>query len=152
MVVLVLLLELILLVRWAIWSIWIVFLQVLTPVVKFKRGETGAIIIRPTAGIGCAHSPSGEFDRCSLLLTMVSLDSKQCEANVGVKSNIVDQKFCSKEIRASDWSKNHSIIISAREENLHYYSASYTIELTTETHMHHPIWGNYRIPDVQACT
>lgn len=128
------------------------FLQVLTPVVKFKRGETGAIIVRPTTAFGCAHVSSREFDRCSLLLRLVSLDSKKCEANVGVQNNIVDQKYCTKDIPASDWSKPHSIIISAREENYHYYSASYTVELTTEEHMHHPIWGNYALPEVQACT
>lgn len=127
------------------------FIQILTPNVKFKRGGTGAIIIRPTVGIGCVHSPSGLVDICSVYLSMVSLDTNTCEGNIGLPNDIVDQRFCSKEIRASQWSKNYTIIISAREEESHYFSASYTIELITEQSFHHPIWGNYRLPDIHVC-
>jgi hypothetical protein len=79
---------------------------------------------------------------------MVSLDAEQCQANVGIKNDIVDQKFCSKEIMAADWNKDHSIIVQAREEEFHFYSATYKIELYVEEHFHHPVWGNYRLPDV----
>lgn len=124
------------------------FFQVLTPIVKFKRGNTGEIRVRSTVGIGCLHSPNGIFDDCNILLSMVSLDAEQCQANVGITNDIVDQKFCSKEVRAADWNKNHTIIVQAREEEYHYYSATYKIELYVEEHFHHPIWGNYRLPDV----
>lgn len=126
-------------------------IQVLTRNVKFKRGGTGAIIVRPTVGIGCIPTPSGVVDHCDILLSMVALDTDTCKANIGLQNDIVDQKFCSKTIRASEWSKNHSMIVSAREEVHHYYSASYTIELITDPNYHHPIWGNYRLPDIHVC-
>ena len=81
---------------------------------------------------------------------MASLDGDQCTSNVGVIGGAVEQRFCTKGIKASDWNRNHSIIIQAREEEHHYYSASYTVQLTTEEHFHHPIWGHYRLPDIQV--
>lgn len=82
---------------------------------------------------------------------MVSLDTDTCEAGIGLHNDIADQRFCKKTIYASEWSKNYSIIISAREKETHFYSASYTIELTTDDNHHHPIWGGYRLPDIYVC-
>lgn len=82
---------------------------------------------------------------------MVSLDTDTCEAGIGVQNDIVEQRLCKKTINASEWSNNHSIIISAREKDTHYYSASYTVELTTDDNYHYPIWGKYRLPDIYVC-
>lgn len=95
--------------------------------------------------------PSGSIFPCSIVLSMVLLETDTCEAGIGLHDDIVNQRLCTKTINASEWSKNHSMIISAREKETHYYSASYTIELITDSNNHHPIWGNYRLPDIHVC-
>lgn len=114
---------------------------------KFRRGDTGEIKIRPTVGIGCLHFEGNVFD-CKILLSMVSYGEKECKANVGVTNEVDDQRFCFKEIEAKDWNTTHSIIIQAREEEHHDYSATYKVELRVEEHGQHPIWGNYRLQDI----
>lgn len=81
---------------------------------------------------------------------MLSLGTPTCKANIGLRNDADDQNLCTKGIPASNWSQNHSILISAREEEYHYYSASYTIGLQTENNLFHIIWANYRLPDIRV--
>lgn len=99
--------------------------------------------------MGCSHN-AGLTDWCRLHISMVSLERHTCKANIGVRNEIDDQLLCTKEIPVADWFKNHSIIISAREDNYHHYSASYTIELITVETYHSLIWGEYRLPDIRV--
>lgn len=101
--------------------------------------------------MGCSHN-AGLTDLCDLHISMVSLEGQNCKANIGVPNEIVDQQLCTKKIpvKVADWFKNHSIIISAREDNYHHYSASYTIQLITVETYHHLIWSEYRLPDIRV--
>lgn len=125
-------------------------MKVLTPIVRFKRGGQGEIIIRPTVGIGCEHTPSGGVGECSLLISMVSYDDDQC-TNVGVPNEVESQRSCKKTIEALDWNRNHSIIIQAREGERHHFSAAYLVQLNVEHHIPDPIWMDYRLPDIKVC-
>lgn len=127
------------------------FLKVLTPTVVLKRGETGEIILRPTVGIGCHYSSPEDIDTCTFMLAMVSLDAHECDANIGLQNGITNQRFCSKTVIQKDMSKNISIIIAAVEKEDHSFSASYKIELITDDNFHNPLWGKYRLPDIQVC-
>lgn len=85
-----------------------------------------------------------------IYIEMFSMEDQTCKANIGLRNGEGDQNLCSKGILASNWSQNHTILIAAREEEYHYYSATYTIGLITENNLFHTVWANYRLPDIRV--
>lgn len=90
------------------------------------------------------------MDWCYIHIEMLSFGTQTCKANIGLRNDADNQNLCTKGIPASNWSQNHSILIAAREEEYHYYSATYTLGLVTEDNLFHPVWAKYRLPDIRV--
>ncbi|XP_055957193.1 uncharacterized protein LOC130012959 isoform X2 [Patella vulgata] len=115
-------------------------IEVLTPTVTVKEGQSGEIQIRATAKIGCPDAPCRYYVTANLPTV-----SNTCSPTVRADT------ACGVEIDPNNWAQIYKIKVTGTITEGEYREQTNVMKITLRTEDHyfeHPIWGNYILPPV----